>query len=132
MTGDATFQADARFDMRNTGGAATLNMNGHTLTKDGAREFALVNTEIINEGSVNVNENIFRMEGTTRYGGSGTITVAGGATLDFWNNAQTHSPDVVLANNSDLTVNGGSGTGPTLTGEWCGWLGRARRTTTPR
>jgi len=114
LTGNATFRADARWDMRDTGGASTFDMGGFTLTKVGSSELALVNTDILNEGSVNVNQGLFRIEGSTRHDGPGTITVVGGATLDFWNNTQTHGPNLSLASGSNLTANGGGG--PTLAG----------------
>jgi autotransporter-associated beta strand protein len=114
LTGNATFRADSRWDMRNTGGASVFDMGGYTLTKVGASELPLVSTDILNEGSVNVNQGIFRLEGSTRYEGSGTITVASGATLDFYLNSQTHSPNITLQNASNLTAQGGGG--PTFSG----------------
>ncbi|HOD82687.1 MAG: Autotransporter-associated beta strand repeat protein [Planctomycetes bacterium ADurb.Bin126] len=114
MTGDATFRADSRWDIRNTGGAATFDMNGHTLTKVGGSELCLVNTTVANPGSVNVNQGIFRIEGSTVFDGSGTIAVAGGATLDFYANTATHSPNVTLQNGANLTTNGSGG--PTISG----------------
>ncbi|ADB16950.1 autotransporter-associated beta strand repeat protein [Pirellula staleyi DSM 6068] len=106
LTGNATIRTDNRIDVRNTSGASTLNMNGFTLTKTGAAELAIVNTTIANPGSVNVNETIFRLEGSTIYGGAGIVSVANGATLDLWANTQTHSVNVTLAGGANLTANG--------------------------
>jgi len=114
LTGPATFRSDARWDMRDTGGASTFDMGGFTLTKVGAAELCLLNTNILNEGSVNVNQGIFRLEGSTRHDGPGTITVATGATLDFYANTQTHGPALSLLNGSNLTTSGSGG--PTLSG----------------
>lgn len=114
MTGDATFRADNRWDIRNTGGAATFDMGGFTLTKVGGSEFCLVSTSIVNPGSVNVNQGTFRVEGSSVYGGSGTIAVAGGTTLDFYGTSATHTPTITLANGANLSANGGGG--PTLSG----------------
>ena len=57
-------------------------------------------------------------KGSTDFDGTGTISVANGATLDFYGNTQTHAVNVTLAGGANLTGSGGSfvGTGPTLSG----------------
>jgi autotransporter-associated beta strand protein len=114
LTGDTLVRSDGRIDMRDTGGASTFTMGGFTLSKVGGAEFALVNTAITNPGSVNVNQGTFRLEGSTDFDGSGTVSVVNGATFDFWNNTQSHTVNVALAAGANLTANGGGG--PTLTG----------------
>jgi fibronectin-binding autotransporter adhesin len=114
LTGDATFRADTRWDMRNTGGAATFDMGGHTLTKVGTGQLSLVSTAVVNPGSVNIQQGIFEIEAGTSFGGTGTISAASGTTLQFWNNPNTHSVNTSLANNANLRSHGGGG--PTLTG----------------
>ncbi len=115
LTGDATFNSGSRFDIRNSGGDATFDMNGFTLTKTGGSELCLVSTAVVNPGDVNVNQGIFRIEGATDFDGGRTITLAGGATLDFYSNTQTHDVNVSLANGANLTSSG-IGNGPILPG----------------
>jgi autotransporter-associated beta strand protein len=111
LTGDTLFRSDIRWDMRNTDGAATFDMGGFTLTKVGALELALVNVSIVNPGSVNVTQQIFRLEGLTDFDGMGTIFVEAGDTLDINNNTSTHDVNITLAAGANLTTNsGGSAT----------------------
>jgi autotransporter-associated beta strand protein len=116
LTGDTTFRTDVRWDIRNVGNNPSLfNMGGYTLTKVGGQEFCIINTAINNTGSVNVNQGIFRLEGTTDFDGpSRTINVASGATLDFWSNGQTHDVNLVLAGGANLTSSNANG--PTVSG----------------
>jgi autotransporter-associated beta strand protein len=117
MTGDATFRSDNRWDVKDDGSDPVLfDMNGFTLTKVGSAELVLYNTTVMDPGSVNVNQATFRLEGSTAFGGPGTISVVSGATLDFWSNIQTHSVNVALAGGANLTTNDGAGAGPTVTG----------------
>ena len=117
LAGNATFGSNQRWDIRDDGVApttTTFNMNGFTLTKVGGLELCLVNAVVNNPGSVNVNQQIFRLEGSTDFDGSGTISVVNGGTLDFYGNTQTHNVNVILAGGANLTTNGGGG--PTLAG----------------
>ena len=87
LAGNATFGSNQRWDIRDDGVApttTTFNMNGFTLTKVGGLELCLVNAVVNNPGSVNVNQQFFRLEGSTDFDGSGTISVVNGATLDLW------------------------------------------------
>ena len=62
--GNATFGSLPRWDIRDDGGdPVTFDMNGFTLTKVGGAELCLVNASVVDPGSVNVNANIFRLEG---------------------------------------------------------------------
>ncbi|MCL4204010.1 MAG: autotransporter-associated beta strand repeat-containing protein, partial [Pirellulaceae bacterium] len=114
LTGDATFSARARWDMRDTGGASSFDMGGHTLSKIGASEFVLLNTTVQNPGSVNVNQGLFRIEGSTDFDGTGTIAVANGTTLDFYASNSTHAVNINLAGGANVTTNGSGG--PTVSG----------------
>jgi len=81
----------------------------------GGSEFCLINVAVSNAGNVNVDQGLFRIEGSTVYTAPGkTINVVGGATLDFWNSTATHSPNVTLQDGANLSANGGGG--PTLSG----------------
>ncbi len=116
LTDDATFRADSRWDMRNSGGSSSFDMGGFTLTKVGAREFSIVNTTISNPGSVDVTQGIFRLEGSSDFDGTGTITVSSGANLDFWSNSRTHEVDIVLAGGAILTSSSSASYATTLNG----------------
>ena len=117
LTNNATLSSQFRWDIRDDGAdPVTFDMNGFTLTKVGGAELCIVNGVVVDPGSVNVNTGIFRLEGSTDFDGTGTITVAAGATLDFWQNTQSFTVNVNLANTANLTTNDGAGVGPTLTG----------------
>lgn len=113
LQGNTTFGSTARWDIRDTGGAATFNMNGFTLTKVGGADFVLVNTGVVNGGSVNVNTGVFRVEGSTVFTAPGqTITVNSGATLDFYATSAAHNVNIA----SSGTVSASSSGAPTISG----------------
>ncbi|WP_254508011.1 beta strand repeat-containing protein [Anatilimnocola floriformis] len=121
LSGNATFSSNSRWDIRDDAAdPVTFDMNGFTLTKVGGAELCIVNGTILNPGSVNVNANIFRLEGTTAYNGTGTISVATGATLDVYGaTPQTHSVNIALVPGANFTTSSSGsalGPGPVFTG----------------
>jgi autotransporter-associated beta strand protein len=85
LTGDATIGAYGRFDVR--GGAASLDLAGHTLTKLGAAHFGVV-SGTITDGNIIVNEGNFALEGSTNlqdFGTGTTVTFNNGTRLQFFN-----------------------------------------------
>jgi autotransporter-associated beta strand protein len=115
LLGDTTVGGTGRIDIRDTGGAATFNMNGFTLTKINGIEFCLVNTTITNPGSVIINGGTFRFESSTVFNApAATITINNGSTLDFYNTAAPHAVSSIVINSGTLSAQGGGG--PTITG----------------
>jgi fibronectin-binding autotransporter adhesin len=115
LQGNTTVRADSRMDVRNTSGAALLDMGNFTLTKVGSSEFAIVASGLANPGDVNVSQGIFRLETSTDFDDlSATINVASGATLDLYNTSHTYDVNVNVASGGNVTTNGGAG--PTVTG----------------
>ncbi|MGN6370604.1 MAG: beta strand repeat-containing protein, partial [Phycisphaerae bacterium] len=85
LTGDATFGGSARFDIR-SGGGALLNLNGHTLTKNGSFQLTLVNATV-NPGNIVVNQGTFSMEANTTIADNAdgtSITYNDGTTGQFY------------------------------------------------
>jgi autotransporter-associated beta strand protein len=84
LAGDATVSGAARFDIR-AGTNPTLDLQGHKLTKMGAKQFSLVNT-MVTAGDIDVNEGTLSVELGSNFTGAGTITVNSGATLGVYGN----------------------------------------------
>ena len=102
-----------RWDVRDAGNGAVLNLSGMTLTKTGSNDIALVGTTV-SDGNIVVNQGRFGLQlGTVFPQGAGQITVNPAGTLwvgDFGTPLQVNQP---------ITLNGGvvqadSGTTATL------------------
>lgn len=69
LDGDSTINSQRRIDFRRVdgGGAfATLELNGHALTKFGAGDLALVDTTLLGGGTINVYEGELRIESSSQ------------------------------------------------------------------
>ena len=87
LSGDATFGASQRWDMRSSA-ASALDLNDHTLSKTGALDVAIHDVPVNpGAGNIAVNQGILRFEATTRVNGTAdnTATVNSGATLELYN-----------------------------------------------
>lgn len=112
MQGDSTFSGISSFYVRNQ----TLRMNGHTLTKTGTNDFALVNEHVIPgaTGKINIEQGaMFRLEGTTIMNGSADnlLSVNTGVALDF--NNLIYPVDWSLAASNGVTIRATSSTATT-------------------
>lgn len=120
LLGPTTFGGSGRWDIRGGGGVspAQFNMNGHTLTKTGGNEVALVGVNLVNPGDIIINQGLFRIETSTavplKSGGERVLATVNGGTLDFWNNNVVKEMNVVL--NAGATISTNGGTGGTITG----------------
>ena len=87
MSGDATVNAIARFDFRNTVSGSYFKMNGHVLTKKGGSDFLLTSVPVNAGGDtakIRIEQGTFGVESGTTFDGNGTIEFAGGA-FDVYN-----------------------------------------------
>jgi autotransporter-associated beta strand protein len=95
LTGNATFGGTGRFDTRGTSGTpAVLDLAGNTLTKAGAGQFSVVATNVT-DGDIHVTAGTMSLETTSNVAGSGTITMDGGTTLQFFRPTNTISRNMV-------------------------------------
>jgi len=87
MSGDATVNAVARFDFRNTVSGSYFNMNGHVLTKKGGSDFLFTSVPVNAGGDtakIIIEQGTFGVEAGTTFNGNGTIEFAGGK-FDVYN-----------------------------------------------
>jgi autotransporter-associated beta strand protein len=101
LSGDITINTAFRTDIR--GNAAALSTSGHDykLTKSGAGQFSIVYATVDPAlGDIDVQAGIMDFEGTTTSMGNpaNTISIAAGATLQFWN--------LLSPADKNLTLNG--------------------------
>jgi autotransporter-associated beta strand protein len=88
LAGDTTIGGVGRWDIRaNPTGALLTGGNDYSLTKVGANQFSLVGIDVDPAlGDINVNAGIFAAEVNSGAGNpTNTITIASGATLQFFN-----------------------------------------------
>ena len=96
LAGHTTFGGTGRWDIRNSGGAASLLTGGQpfNLTKVGSNQVSLVGVNPIDPalGDIDVQEGVFAVQTSTAQLGDSnrTITVSGGATLNLYR--LTNSP----------------------------------------
>lgn len=113
LTGDTTFGGSGRWDIR--GGAAILSTGGnaYNLTKVGNNQVSLVGVAVDAAlANINVNAGTFAAETTTSSLGNpaSTLTVASGATLQFFNTTTPWDKVFVLnGNGTSNTVNNAAG-----------------------
>jgi len=100
LAGNATLGGNARWDLRGSGNA--LDMGGFTLAKTGSNQVALVGTTVSNPGNIVVDQGIFGLHLSTYLGGSSdnTITIQGGAALNFYQSPIPQEWTLVLSNGS--------------------------------
>src|SRR6185369_7795421 len=120
LTGNTYFGGTGRWDIRGTLAALSTGGNAFSLTKVGPNQFSLVGAQVDAAlADINVLGGIFSMETTTSGLGNpaNTLSVAPGATLQFFNAATALDKHVALSGNgSNTTVNVASGTGNTISG----------------
>ena len=109
---DATVGGTGRMDIRNNGGAPTLNMNSHKLTVTNGY-FGLVGVAVSNPGSIEVaSGGTLGLQTTTTMGGSSanTNTVNAGGTLDFWGFTGSNAWTTIMQGGSKITASSGMNT----------------------
>ena len=90
LAGNATFGGTSRWDIRNTGGTASLSSGGHAykITKVGTNQISLVGVNPIDSalGDIDIQQGEFAVQTSTVQLGdsSKTITVHSNATLEVW------------------------------------------------
>ena len=90
LAGDTTFGGTGRWDIRNSGGAASLLSGGqpYTITKAGTNQVSLVGVNPIDAalGDIDIQQGVFAIQTSTTQVGdpNRTLTVRGGATLNLW------------------------------------------------
>jgi autotransporter-associated beta strand protein len=109
LAGDAIFGGTARWDIRNSGGPASLLSGGQPfrLTKVGPNQVSLVGVNPIDAalGDIDIEQGVFAIQTSTAQVGNpaSTITVHSGATLNLWNlNASPLNKRIVLSNNASI------------------------------
>ncbi|MBU6409921.1 MAG: autotransporter-associated beta strand repeat-containing protein, partial [Verrucomicrobia bacterium] len=104
LAGDSTFGGTGRWDIRGSGGAASLNTtpagSAFNITKVGTNQVSLVGVTTIDSAIANIDiqQGTFALQTSTAQVGapSGTITVHGGATLDFYNLTTPLNKNIVI------------------------------------
>ena len=82
LTADASVGGTGRFDIR--GGTPVLDLGGHTLTKTGTNQFALVGGTLTGGGSIDVTLGLFSFQTTSSTSGTGSITYEPGINAEFY------------------------------------------------
>jgi len=113
LSGDTTFGGTGRWDIRNSGGAASLNSQGQPrkITKTGSNQFSLVGATVDPAlGDIEVRSGIFSVETSTTGLGNpaNTLSVSNGATLQFYQNSVIINKPVLLAGTILLPANAAS------------------------
>jgi fibronectin-binding autotransporter adhesin len=96
LTGDTTIGGAQRYDVRapqdaNAMNTGLLDLQGHTLTKNGANQFSLVAVNVSETGNIVVNSGTFSVETTTVLGGTNSVTLNDGTTGQFFSNIASPS-----------------------------------------
>lgn len=108
LLGNTTFGGAGRWDIRTAAaGTGRLFQDGFAITKTGANQISLVNTTVVGGGDINVNQGVFAVETSTSLGGTGTVTVNTGGSLNWWANTGSVTRDIAM--------NGGAMSDPNTT-----------------
>lgn len=115
MLGDTTFGGSGRWDIRNSGGSASLSTSGNAckLTKVGNNQFSLVGVSVDPAlGDIDVHSGIFSVETSTTGLGNpaNTLSISNGATLQFYQDVNIINKNVLLADGATLYNNSGMNT----------------------
>lgn len=102
LQGDTTFGGTGRWDIRNSGGSASLSTSGQPckLTKIGANQISLVGANVDSAlGDIEVRSGLLSVETSTTGLGNpaNTLSVSNGATLQFYQTANVINKNVLLA-----------------------------------
>lgn len=109
LTGDASIGGAVRWDIRgNT--SATLNLDGHKLTKVGANYIPVVGTNVTS-GDIDIDGGILGFSTTTTVNGTGTIKANTGGSLEiaYGTNAANITRAIVLNGGSLTSISGTNG-----------------------
>ena len=115
LTGNLTLYATRRFDIRNAGGPASVNLNGFDFIKKGSAMFCLTSTTVSGDNgtsSIDIQEGRLSMEAITTLSGdaNNNVWVRNGARLDFWNLYTPVIWSLNINNGGGVTTRGGYGT----------------------
>ena len=115
LTGNLSIYATRRFDIRNAGGPASVNLNGFDLIKKGNAMFCLTSTTVSGDNgtsAIDIQEGRLSMEAITTLSGdaNNTVRVRDGARLDFWNLYTPPIWSLNIDNGGGITTRGGYGT----------------------
>jgi autotransporter-associated beta strand protein len=104
LTGDTTLGGASRWDIRNTGGAATLSSAGaaYNLTKTGPNQVSLVGVAVDAAlGDITIHQGLLGFETSTTSMGdpARTLTVEPGASLSFFNSTALWDKQFMLQGN---------------------------------
>ena len=116
LTDDLTVYSPIRLDVRSGDGHnATLNLNGHGITKYGADLFGLTSTAILGDNGtafVDIREGAFTFESATTLtgGADNAVRVRDGAFFDYWNLNTPVNWTLSLDNGGGVYARGGYGT----------------------
>ncbi len=117
LTGDASVGGSGgRWDIRGTGtaGTSTLNLAGFKLTKVGTNYVGLVNTTV-SSGDIDINEGTLAFLQGADVTGTGTITLASGATLSVGNyNVGNTITRAIVSNGGTISGEGAANQSPAL------------------
>lgn len=102
LTGDTTFGGAGRWDIRSTG-AGRFYQNGFTLTKIGTNQVSVVGSNIVGNGTININAGFLSIETQSNAEGTGDININPGANLLFWGNTGIVTKPIV-ANGGIITA----------------------------
>ena len=118
LNGDALITSNAEFGMVGSGYVDTaLNLNGHTLTKEGTGTFNLINTNT-DAGIISVRGGMLKVQTQSGNGGSynGTIfDIGSGATLTIEGNGNVFTNAQININTTKLVQSTGATLGATVT-----------------
>ena len=120
LTGNTTFGGTGRWDIRGTGPTLDTGGNAYNLTKVGTNQFTLVGVSVDAAlANIDVQAGTFAAETITSSLGNptNTLTVAAGATLQFFNSTTPWDKVFLLSGNgTNNTINIPSGAANTIQG----------------
>ena len=113
LAGDTTFGGTNRWDIRTNALGAALTGNGHNLTKVSGNDIYLANVGNAGLSNVVIQAGRIGVQNNTHLGGTGTLILATGAGLDFWDTTVTNTKAMSVTNatvssSSSANVYGGT------------------------
>ena len=113
LAGDTTFGGTNRWDIRTNAIGAALVGNNHNLTKVSGNDIYLANVGNAGLSNVVIQAGRIGVQNNTHLGGTGTLILATGAGLDFWDTTVTNTKAMSVTNatvssSSSANVYGGT------------------------
>jgi autotransporter-associated beta strand protein len=113
LLGDATFGGTGRWDIRNTGGNASLDTLGQarSLIKVGTNQFSLVGVSVDSKlANIEVRQGVFSVETSTSGLGNpnNTLSVSNGATFQLYSLTAVPDKNILLAGGATFFNNSGA------------------------